>query len=164
MTTKTASDDKPNSVYNRPVVINICNGMTNIPVTHNISNDSINQLKNRSYDIIVDIGCGDGSLTKLLANQLAHNQLIGIDCVTDMISYARKHNSLMIDDKHDNNNRIIEYVVQDMSVDWPAMCPRIRQLESRVDLIFSNYALQYIPDKQKLMQIFDRLLATGAIN
>ncbi|XP_054155699.1 uncharacterized protein LOC128954156 [Oppia nitens] len=130
------------------------------PVTHNISNDSINQLINRSYDVIVDIGCGDGSLTKLLANQLTHNQLIGIDCVPDMISYARKHNNT-IDGKDNPNNHIIEYVVQDMSVDWPAMCPQIRQLESKVDLIFSNYALQYIPDKQQLMQTFSRLLSTG---
>ncbi|XP_054161828.1 uncharacterized protein LOC128959835 [Oppia nitens] len=116
---------------------------------NNITNNNIK----RSYDLIVDLGCGDGGITKhLLSKHIPHKLLVGIDIVPDMISYARNHNT---DDT-------IEYVLQDMGVGWLEMCPQIRQLESRVNLIFSNFTLQYMPDKWQLMATCNRLLSISS--
>ncbi|XP_054155673.1 uncharacterized protein LOC128954132 [Oppia nitens] len=119
--------------------------------------ESITEIKDittnkKSYDLIVDLGCADGRITKhLLGKQIPHKLLVGIDVVPDMISYARQHNS----------DETIEYLLQDMSVKWPEMSPRIRQLESKVDLIFSNFTLQYMPDKWQLMATCNRLLTAS---
>ncbi|XP_054158548.1 peroxidase-like [Oppia nitens] len=120
---------------------------------------SINGLNNnnKSYDLILDVGCGDGGITKLLAKHLRHKLVVGIDVVDDMISYARNHST------DDNNDNTIEYVLQDMDIDWLRMCPRIRQLESKVDLIFSNFVLEYMANKWLVMDTFGHLLATGGV-
>ncbi|XP_054155774.1 uncharacterized protein LOC128954222 [Oppia nitens] len=109
---------------------------------------------NKSYDLIVDVGCGDGDVSKnFLGKHIPHKQIVAIDCLPDMLGYARIHNS---DDQ-------IEYVLQDMGQKWPDMSPRVRELESKVDLIFSNLALAYIPDKRQLVDTFGRLLSTGGV-
>ncbi|XP_054155776.1 uncharacterized protein LOC128954225 [Oppia nitens] len=116
--------------------------------------ESIKQLNidNRSYNLIVDLGCGDGGITKhLFGKHLPHKRLVGIDVVDDMISYARNHN---MDDT-------IEYVKQDMSIGWPEIAsPRVRQLDGTVDLLISNFALQYMPDKCQVMNTCSRLLSS----
>ncbi|CAG2174690.1 unnamed protein product, partial [Oppiella nova] len=80
--------------------------------------------KDRDYNIIVDIGCGSGYMTQLLAKRVKH----------------KNH-------KMDS----IEYWIQDMSVSWHDMSSRLKELESRVDLIVSNFAFHWIEDKSQLM-------------
>ncbi|XP_054161676.1 uncharacterized protein LOC128959698 [Oppia nitens] len=114
--------------------------------------DSFSILKNtnRCYDLIVDVGAGDGGITKLLATSVRHQHIVGVDVDPVMTNYA------------DTNNKgeTIEYVTQDMSVGWHELSPGVRELESKVDLIFSNFVLHYIPDRQQLVNTFSRLLST----
>lgn len=107
-----------------------------------------------SYDIVVDVGSGSGGFTKLLATSVPHKRVIGIDLDPKMIAYSDTH----------NNDDTIEYVLQDMSVaDWTQLTPRLRELESKVDLIFSNDTLTNIADKYRLLNIIWRLLARDGI-
>ncbi|CAG2179971.1 unnamed protein product, partial [Oppiella nova] len=76
---------------------------------------------NREYDVIVDIGCGNGYLTERLARHVKHNVVIGVDINPTMISYALKNH------KMDS----IEYWTQDMSVSWDELCPPLKALEAR---------------------------------
>ncbi|XP_054155716.1 uncharacterized protein LOC128954171 [Oppia nitens] len=117
--------------------------------------DSLIDANYRSYDQIVDIGCGDGDITKqLLGKHIPHKHILAIDVLPDMISYARRHNT---DDT-------IEYLVQDMSVKWPLISsPRLRQLAGNVDLIFSNLALEYMADKRQIVDTFGQLLSAGGV-
>ncbi|XP_054162527.1 juvenile hormone acid O-methyltransferase-like [Oppia nitens] len=116
--------------------------------------DSIANIKNEKpfYNTIVDIGSADGGLTKYLSANVPHKQLIGIDIDPEMIAYAK---SQSIDD-----NTIV-YIEQDMNVEnWSQLCPQIRQLEGRVDLIFSNDTLSNIADRKQLMTNLWQLLSS----
>ncbi|XP_054155775.1 uncharacterized protein LOC128954223 [Oppia nitens] len=131
------------------------NSHAQLSTIDSIKNHIQNNDNNKSYDLIVDVGCGGGVSTNLLAKHIPqHKLIVGIDVVPDMISYARSNNT---DDT-------IEYVEQDMSVKWTEIgSQRIRQLESKVDLIYSNMVLEYMPDKWLVMDTVNRLLTTGGL-
>ncbi|CAG2122605.1 unnamed protein product, partial [Medioppia subpectinata] len=107
--------------------------------------------QNRLFDTIVDIGCGDGGVTKELAEKLRHRQLVAVDVDPAMTAYAQQTNP----------GRSIEYKTQDVSVAWDELSEDIRALEGKVTLIFSNFVLHYIRDKSRLVANFSRLLTTA---
>ncbi|CAG2103464.1 unnamed protein product [Medioppia subpectinata] len=104
-----------------------------------------------SKNIIIDMGSGDGAVTKELATRVPHRQLVAIDVNPAMIEYSQRVNSLPT----------IEYAIQDLSLTWPELGPDVRLLEAKVDLIFSNHCFHYIRDKTRVLSICRRLLATG---
>ncbi|XP_054157777.1 uncharacterized protein LOC128956120 [Oppia nitens] len=105
--------------------------------------------------MIIDLGFGDGRVTRLLSQNVPHKQLVAIDVVPEMLEHAVANNT---------DDPTIEYVLQDLTVSWPELSPRIRQLESKVDLLFSNFMLHYITDKYQLMAIIGQLLTSGGLN
>ncbi|XP_054165778.1 uncharacterized protein LOC128963295 [Oppia nitens] len=117
--------------------------------------ESIDILKNlnRKFDLIIDIGCAEGGLTKLLAKHVPHKQIVAIDVVPDLISFAEKH----------NNDQSIDYKLADMSVDWEQLPSSITKLKETVDLVFSSFTLHYMKDKQQVMNLIWKLLAPGGI-
>ncbi|CAG2102501.1 unnamed protein product [Medioppia subpectinata] len=107
----------------------------------------------RKTDIIIDIGSGDGATTKVLATRVSHKRVIAIDVNPAMTAYGQSVNSLTT----------IEYLTQDMSVSWQELSDDVRRLESKVDIIFSNFCFHFIRDKSQLLSICRRLLSTGGI-
>ena len=84
---------------------------------------------------IVDLGCGPGHVTKLLAERWSKAETVGIDNAPAMLERARR--------------------------DFPALAFRLEDIaawraEPPVDLIFTNAALQWLDDHEHL---FPRLLA-----
>ncbi|XP_054154879.1 trans-aconitate 2-methyltransferase-like [Oppia nitens] len=115
---------------------------------------SIIKSYSKSYDLIVDLGCGDGDVTKnFLAKHIPHKRIVAIDCLPEMLDYARTNNP----------DSSIDYQLQDMGRKWPDMSPRVRQLDCKVDLIFANLSFGYIPDKRQLMDTIGHLLSTGGM-
>ncbi|CAG2117081.1 unnamed protein product, partial [Medioppia subpectinata] len=101
------------------------------------------------YDIIVDMGSGDGGVTRELAARVPHRRLIAIDVNPAMTEYARDHNTLPT----------IEYITQDMSVEWAALGPEVRRLEGSVGLILSNFFLEYERTRRsQQLALYRRLL------
>src|SRR4051812_39204945 len=89
---------------------------------------------------IVDLGCGPGASTELLRERWSQARVLGLDSSTDMIATARA--------KHSDG----EWLEADISS--PAW------LAGRsFDLLFSNAALQWVPDHAALLP---RLF--GAVN
>ncbi|XP_054161166.1 uncharacterized protein LOC128959262 [Oppia nitens] len=128
-------------------------------ITNNIDAiylESIQLITNdkRSYDLIVDLGFGDGRLTRMLSQNVSHKQLIAIDVVPEMLAHAVANSS---------DDTSIEYVLQDMSVPWLELSPHIRQLESKVDLLFTNVTLNYMSNKRQIMEIIGKLLTNGGL-
>jgi len=87
-------------------------------------------LQLRGCEAVLDIGCGEGKVTKGIADRLPHGYVIGIDRSEDMITSARRRYS-----KHAFQNLIFR-----------KMDVRELDFESQFDVAFSNAALHWIVD------------------
>ena len=91
---------------------------------------------------IVDLGCGPGSSTAVLARRWPRAVLTGIDSSQTMLAAARR------DYPH------WDWVATDIST-WEAHPP--------VDLVFSNAALQWVPDHaRQFKRLLDQVAPGGA--
>jgi trans-aconitate 2-methyltransferase len=88
---------------------------------------------------IVDLGCGTGELTRDLHQRLAACEVIGVDSSEAMLEQAR---SLAGDGLHFQRQAIESFDSQEP-----------------FDLIFSNAALHWAPDHERLLARLTRLLA-----
>ncbi len=106
------------------------------------SRDLLAQVPLASVDFAVDLGCGPGNSTELVAERFPDAETIGIDTSPDMLATARKR------------------------------LPRLRfelgdatsfTLERPADLIFANAVLQWVPDHETLFPRLMSLLAPGGV-
>ncbi|VWX56333.1 trans-aconitate methyltransferase [Burkholderiales bacterium 8X] len=92
---------------------------------------------------VVDLGCGPGNSTELLAARFPGADIVGIDNSRAMLESARKRLPAVrfeFDDIHD----------------W--------EPESAPDLIYANAALQWVPDHETLIpRLFDKLQPGGVL-
>lgn len=102
----------------------------------------IAELNLQGHEQILDLGCGDGRLTALLAKQVPQGSVLGIDASTNMIALAQE--SFPRD-----NLRFL--------------CMDINNLQDkeRYDIIYSNAALHWILDHHHLLQAIYRALKPG---
>jgi trans-aconitate 2-methyltransferase len=92
---------------------------------------------------IVDLGCGTGSLTSLLARRWPAARVVGIDASPEMIERARA------------DHPDVEWVLGDIAT-WEPDGP--------VDLIFSNATLHWLDDHETVFRrIRSRLAPDGVI-
>ena len=97
--------------------------------------DLINQLPSDGVSSIVDLGCGPGDITELLKARYPKADILGVDNSKPMLEAARQ--------KYPEQT----WLDQD-----------IASTTGRFDLIFSNAALQWLPDHKKLLAgLFDCL-------
>jgi len=101
--------------------------------------------------IVVDIGCGSGNVTKMLCGSLTPKKIFASDFDAQMVEYA----------KEKCGNERIEYFVQDISVPWDQLDERLKKLEGKVDLVWSNRVLHWVPDKETAVKTISRLLKPG---
>ncbi|CAG2104410.1 unnamed protein product [Medioppia subpectinata] len=104
----------------------------------------------QEYDIIVDLGCGTGYLADLLSQSVKHKRIVGVDVSPEMIAFAEQNYKPMDS---------VQYLVQDLSQSWDSLSSELKALESKVSLIVSNFAIQFISDKSRLMHVVSKLLA-----
>ncbi|OTF78982.1 methyltransferase-like protein [Euroglyphus maynei] len=99
---------------------------------------------------IVDLGCGPGNSTQLLTESFPRSTIIGLDVAPEMIEHAQKNYS----------NERCNFYVQDLNVPFDEWKSTIRDLfrTKTVDIIFSNYALQWIFDPFILGDSIRRIL------
>ena len=88
----------------------------------------------RGCEAVLDIGCGEGKVTKEIADRLPNGYVIGIDRSEDMITFARKRYS-----KQAFRNLIFR-----------KMDVRELDFESQFDVAFSNAALHWVVDHRPL--------------
>jgi len=100
--------------------------------------DLIGRIPDIAARRIVDLGCGAGEITEMLAARWAQAEVVGLDSSADMLKKSRALNGRA------------RFVEGDVAA-WSA--------EPKVDLLFSNACLQWLPDHDRL---FPRLLAQVA--
>jgi trans-aconitate 2-methyltransferase len=93
---------------------------------------------------VVDLGCGPGPLTRLLADRWPGATVLGVDSSTDMIESAQEH---AIPPR-------LEFVVGDIATWQPA---------KPVDVLIANAAFHWVPDHIDLMPHFVKALAPGGV-
>ena len=76
---------------------------------------------------IIDLGCGSGNVTRLLAERWPDAQIVGVDSSPSMLQQARAA----------TGDSRIAFVAADLA-QW--------QPETPVDLVYSNAALHWLPD------------------
>lgn len=92
---------------------------------------------------VIDLGCGPGNSTRVLKERWPQAHVVGLDSSSDMIEAARA-------DEPDE-----EWVVADIE-GWSANEP--------YDVVFSNAALQWLPDHGLLMErLFGNVAPGGAL-
>jgi trans-aconitate 2-methyltransferase len=92
--------------------------------------------------VVVDLGCGDGSLTRQLATRWPQARIIGVDSSAPMLDRARDL---------DDGSRV-EWV-EDQIESW---CP-----DGPVDVLLTNAALQWVPTHRSLIPTWVDALAPG---
>jgi trans-aconitate methyltransferase len=101
----------------------------------------ISELRFNGREKILDLGCGDGSLTSQLADLVPDGRVVGIDASAGMIQTAkriRKSN--------------LEFLLLDINaIDFV----------EKFDLIFSNATLHWIFDHERLLENCFRALCPG---
>lgn len=90
----------------------------------------------RGDESVLDLGCGEGKVTALIAARLPHGRVLGIDLSAEMIQLA---SAQFPSTAHAN----LSFVQMDAA--------RI-DLDHHFDLAFSNAALHWVPDHQAVLR------------
>jgi trans-aconitate 2-methyltransferase len=105
----------------------------------------IQELNFKGHESILDLGCGDGRLTALLARQVPSGYVIGIDASRQMTAAARERH-------RDQAN------VSFRTLDINHLC-----CENEFDVVFSNAALHWVHDHKGLMTNVHRALKSRGL-
>ena len=88
----------------------------------------------------LDLACGDGDVSFLLAERFPQADVTGVDLSVDMLGFARKNN--------DYPN--VKFVQQDMC--------ELQNADESVDLLTGSYAIRNAPDLSKVLKQIHRVL------
>jgi len=104
-------------------------------------NRLIDDIALRSNERIIDLGCGDGILTRRLADLVPNGSVLGIDSSPSMIATAKKLEC--------GNLRFERLDINDID------------FSDVFDLAFSNAALHWVKDHERLLSNVHRALVKG---
>jgi trans-aconitate 2-methyltransferase len=105
----------------------------------------IDKMRLTGRETVLDIGCGDGKVTALLAERVHDGRVTGVDLSGDMIAFARKS---FADGVFPN----LEFMEMDA---------RKLDFENCIDAAFSNAALHWIKDHRPVLAGVRRALKPG---
>lgn len=94
-----------------------------------MATDLIARIQIDSPNAIIDLGCGSGEVTNLLAERWPHAAIIGVDNSEEMLAVAEARNTT------------VQWVHRDIN-HWRS--------DFKFDLVFSNAALHWIDDHRRL--------------
>jgi trans-aconitate 2-methyltransferase len=107
--------------------------------------DLVASVSLKTVDRLIDLGCGPGNSTRVLAGRWPDAEITGLDSAVSMIDVA----------KREQPER--RWVVEDIT-EW------VSSETGKFDLVFSNAALQWVPDHASLYpSLFERLNTGGAL-
>ncbi|WP_375331732.1 class I SAM-dependent methyltransferase [Candidatus Tisiphia endosymbiont of Temnostethus pusillus] len=89
----------------------------------------ISKVKFKGTEHILDIGCGDGKITKILAERVPYGKVLGIDISESMIKLAHQLQTENLHFSISNSERLLT--------------------KEKFDLIFSFFCIQWVENKQQ---------------
>lgn len=106
--------------------------------------DLSNAINAEDVKSVLDIGCGIGNSTAVLAEKFPHAEVTGVDNSDDMLATAKKE------------NLGIAFIKLDAEKE-------LDRIKNRYDVVFSNACIQWIPNHHKLLRELFSLLNVGGI-
>ena len=107
--------------------------------------EQIGKLSLSGDERVLDIGCGDGALTAMIASRLPRGEVTGIDLSGEMVAHAR-----------------FRYPASEYpNCHFIAIDAREMIFESEFDLAFSNAALHWVREQGQLLERVFRALKPG---
>jgi len=106
--------------------------------------DLVNRIDAVEPKKIIDIGCGPGNSTAVLAKRFSGSYILGVDNSEDMIAAAKK------------NHPYLNFKLCDVSHE-------LSGLDHDFDIVFSNACIQWVPDHKELIKQLMGLLRKGGI-
>lgn len=110
---------------------------------HSWKRKLIASLPDQESPVCVDVACGTGDITFMLAERYGHGEFIGVDLTSEMVELARRRA------RHDN----ARFICGDMC--------KLPMQDSTVDLITGSYAIRNAPDLKQALTEFHRVLKPG---
>lgn len=98
---------------------------------------NLEQLNLKPGDSVLDIGCGDGKISREIAGLCAPGEVIGVDFSASMIEHAKATHL----DQNQTQNQQLQFEVLDA-----AALPQARHLHQRFNAVFSNSTLHWVAD------------------
>jgi trans-aconitate 2-methyltransferase len=145
----THSSLRPKSEKEKTVVAtkwNAADYAANSVVQQSWARELISKLNLRGDEHALDVGCGDGKVTAEIAQHLPNGTATGIDASPQMIEFAKK---TFPPSKFSN----LRFRVMDA---------RKIKFERQFDLLFSNAALHWVDDHEKILRGVAAVLKSGA--
>ncbi len=105
----------------------------------------IDKLGLQGHERVLDLGCGDGRLTALIAGRLPQGSVLGVDVSPEMIGFAQREHP---PEAHPN----LAFAVADAS--------RL-ELAPQFDAVFSNAVLHWVADQRPVLAGVRRALKPG---
>lgn len=105
--------------------------------------DLVNRIGIDSPKRIIDIGCGPGNSTAVLQNQWPNAEVVGVDNSASMLQDAKQ--------KYED----IEFLLHDITTGVEAL--------GQYDIVFSNAALQWMGEHERLLPELFSLVAPGGV-
>lgn len=106
--------------------------------------DLVNRIKFEGRGKIIDIGCGPGNSTKVLAEKFSNSSIVGVDNSQDMIEKAKglypELTFQIFDAEHD-----------------------FEKINEHYNVVFTNACIQWIPDHPTLLKQMMDILYEGGI-
>lgn len=103
----------------------------------------ISELNLKGNESILDLGCGDGVLSKLLADKVPEGMVLGIDASNGMLNAAKELEGPNLSFRHLDINEL--------------------DYNDEFDLIFSNAALQWVKNHELLLDNCHRALKINGV-
>lgn len=102
-------------------------------------------VKNPERPSCLDLACGTGDITFLLAERFPKAKITGVDLSSEMLAFAQRK----------SKDASIRWLVKDMNqLDFP---------EKSFDLVTGGYALRNAPDLSALVRSLSRVMKVGAV-
>ena len=107
------------------------------------------RIRSEAPKTIVDLGCGTGNITQILAETWPQASVLGIDSSEAMLETARGNAT--------DSSGTVEYGLGDIATFAAGE-------ENTFDLVFSNAALHWVPEHKKIFpQLLDRVSPGGVL-
>lgn len=100
-------------------------------------------LPSMDHPTCVDVACGTGDVTFLLAEKYQDGEILGFDLTAEMIEIANRR----------NQHSRVRFAVQDMS--------RLSLPDHSVDILTGSYAIRNAPDLEEVIREFSRVVKYG---